>query len=69
MSVNVGPYDTGNHVCQLNNATDESPTLSHLSNRKSYTYHGIEVRVYDCSNSGAPAEPHTHIGKKRKPMN
>lgn len=51
VSVNVGPYDEGNHMCELNNATDESPTLSNLSNRKSYTYHGVEVHVFNCSNN------------------
>ncbi len=43
VSVNVGPQEKGSHVCELNNATDESPTLSGLLKRKSYTYHGIEV--------------------------
>ncbi|XP_078374702.1 EGF-like repeat and discoidin I-like domain-containing protein 3 isoform X1 [Oculina patagonica] len=42
VSVNVGPQEKGSHVCELNNATDESPTLSGLLKRKSYTYHGIE---------------------------
>lgn len=51
VSVNVGPNDGGHHVCELNNGTDESPTLSNLSNRKSYTYLGIEVRAYNCSNN------------------
>lgn len=52
VSVNVGIYDEGNCICELNSATDESPTLSNLSNRKSYTYHGIEVCVYTrCKNS------------------
>ena len=45
VSVNVGSNDGGHHVCELNSATDESPTLSNLSNRKGYTYHGIEVRL------------------------
>lgn len=48
VSVNVGTYDEGNYICELNNATDESPTLSNLTNRKNYTYHGIEVCVYNC---------------------
>ena len=43
VSVNVGPQEKGSHVCELNNAADESPTLSKLLKRKSYTYHGIEV--------------------------
>ena len=51
VSVNVGPNDGGYHVCELNNATDESPTLSNLLNRKNYTYLGIEVHEYKCSNN------------------
>lgn len=51
VSVNVGPYDEGNYICELNSATDESATLSNLSNRKSYTYHGIEVRMFNCCNN------------------
>ena len=51
MSVNVGPNDGGRQVCELNSATDESPKLSDLSNRKGYTYHGIEVLVYNYSNN------------------
>lgn len=43
VSVNFGPQEEGSHVCELNNATDESPTLSKLLKRKRYTYHGIEV--------------------------
>ena len=43
VSVNVGPQEAGGHVCELNNATDESPTLSKLLKIKYYTYHGIEV--------------------------
>ena len=51
MSVNVGPNDGGHQVCELNSATDESPKLSGLFNRKGYTYHGIEVLVYNYSNN------------------
>ena len=43
VSVNFGPQEKGSHVCELNNATDESPTLSNLMKRKRYTYHAIEV--------------------------
>ena len=51
VSVNVGPYDEKKCICELNSATDESPTLSNLSNRKGYTYHGVEVLTYTCSNN------------------
>ena len=53
VSVNVGPNDGGHHVYELNNATDESSTLSSLSNRKSYTYLGIEVHSCNCSNNSS----------------
>ena len=51
VSVNVGPNDGGHQVCELNSATDESPELSDLSERKGYTYHGIEVLTYNDSNN------------------
>ena len=51
VSVNVGPNDGGHQVCELNSATDESPELSDLSERKGYTYHGIEVLTYNYSNN------------------
>ncbi len=43
MSINVGPTGEGGHVCELNNATDESPSLSSLVERQRYTYYGVEV--------------------------
>ncbi|KAL9970561.1 hypothetical protein ACROYT_G022960 [Oculina patagonica] len=42
MSINVGPTGEGDHVCELNNATDESPSLSGLVERQRYTYYGVE---------------------------
>lgn len=45
VSVNVGTYEERHCICELNSATDESPALANLSNRRNYTYHGIEVCV------------------------
>lgn len=43
VSVNVGPKEKDTHMCELNNSTDETPTLSALLEGKRYTYYGIEV--------------------------
>ena len=43
VSVNVGPQVKGSHVCELNNATDESSSLSALRKKNGYTYFDIEV--------------------------
>ena len=43
VSVNVGPREGENHICELNKATDESPSYSALATKRRYTYYGIEV--------------------------
>ena len=43
VSLNVGPADEGGHTCELNNATDESPTKSNLKERQHYVHYAIEV--------------------------
>ena len=43
VSLNVGPADEGGHTCELNNATDESPTKSNLKERQHYIHYAIEV--------------------------
>ena len=43
VSINVGPQDEGNHICELNKATDESQSQSALVERQRYTYYGVEV--------------------------
>ena len=43
VSINVGPFDEGTHICELNNDTDESPSYSALIKRQRYTYYGVEV--------------------------
>ncbi len=43
VSINVGRTEDGDHVCELNNVTDESPSLSGLVERQGYSYYGVEV--------------------------
>ena len=43
VSLNVGPADEGGRTCELNNATDESPTKSNLKERQHYIHYAIEV--------------------------
>ena len=38
VSINLGPFIQGKHICQLNNATDKS-----LANVQGFTYLAIEV--------------------------
>ncbi len=45
MSINVGRTEEGDYLCELNNATNESPSLSGLTERKGYTYYGVEVKL------------------------
>ena len=45
VSINVGPAEEGNHTCELNNATDESPSHSHLEKRQGYTHFEVEVSL------------------------
>ena len=43
VSINVGPADDGRYTCELNNATDESPSHSALENRQRYIHYAVEV--------------------------
>lgn len=43
VSVNVGPPDKGNHVCELNNATGESASHSAMEEREGYIHYSVEV--------------------------
>ena len=43
VSINVGPFDEGTQMCELNNDTDESPSHEALVERQRYTYHAVEV--------------------------
>ena len=45
VSINVGPEEEGKHTCELNNATDESPSQSALDDRQDYTHTAVEVRL------------------------
>ena len=43
VSVNVGPAGDGTITCELNNATDESPSKSSLKEKKHHIHFAIEV--------------------------
>ena len=44
VSINLGPSQGGNYICELNNASDESPRLSVLQSKQDYTHLSIEVK-------------------------
>ena len=46
MSINLGPSQGGNYICELNNASDESPRLSVLQSKQDYTHLSIEVKCF-----------------------
>ncbi|PFX18702.1 Fibrillin-2 [Stylophora pistillata] len=43
VSINVGLSQRGNYICELNNASDESPSSSDLQSKQVYTHLSIEV--------------------------
>jgi len=45
VSINVGPEEEGKHTCELNNATDESPSQSALEDRQGHTHTAVEVSL------------------------
>ena len=49
MSINVGPADDGQQMCELNNVTDESPSHSAMEERHGYIYYGVEVCFFGVS--------------------
>lgn len=44
VSINVGPDADGERTCELNDATDESPSHSGLERRERYTHYAVEVK-------------------------
>ena len=44
VSINIGPVQEGKGICELNNATDDSPSHSALKNVAQYIYYAVEVR-------------------------
>ena len=44
MSINLGPSQGGNYICELNNASDESPGSSDLQSKQDYIHLSIEVK-------------------------
>lgn len=45
VSINVGPGKDGKQKCELNNATDESPSHAALEERPGYIHYAIEVCI------------------------
>ena len=43
VSINMGPGGAHTRTCELNNATDESPSLSSLKKKEHYIHFAIEV--------------------------
>ena len=43
VSINLGPSQGGNYICELNNASDESPGSSDLQSKQDYIHLSIEV--------------------------
>ena len=43
VSINVGPGGARTRTCELNNATNESPSLSSLKKKEHYIHFAIEV--------------------------
>ena len=43
VSINVGPFDEGKQMCELNDETDESQSHQALVDRQRYTYQAVEV--------------------------
>ena len=44
VSINVGPVQEGKSICELNNATGDSPSQSALKNVAQYIHYAVEVR-------------------------
>jgi len=48
VSINVGPKEKEKYSCELNNATDESPSHSDLEKRQGYTHIDVQVSFAGC---------------------
>ena len=44
VSINLGPSQGGNYICELNNASHESPGSPVLQSKQDYTHLSIEVK-------------------------
>ena len=44
VSINLGPSQGGNYICELNNASDESPGSSAFQSKQDYSHFSIEVK-------------------------
>ena len=45
VSIDVGPAEKGKRTCELNNATDESPSHSYLKKIEGYIHNDVEVSL------------------------
>ncbi|PFX18704.1 Pikachurin [Stylophora pistillata] len=68
VSINVGPSQGGSYTCELNNASDESPSSFNLQSKQDYTHLSIEnpCRSSSCFNNGTCQAGYTDKGFRCK---
>ncbi|PFX18696.1 hypothetical protein AWC38_SpisGene16928 [Stylophora pistillata] len=68
VSINVGPSKGGNYICELNNASDESPGSSDLQSKQDYIHLSIEnpCSSSPCFNNGTCQAGYTDKGFRCK---
>ncbi|XP_022808970.1 fibrillin-1-like [Stylophora pistillata] len=68
VSINVGLSQRGNYICELNNASDESPSSSDLQSKQGYTHLSIEnpCSSSPCFNNGTCQAGYTDKGFRCK---
>ncbi|XP_022809923.1 uncharacterized protein LOC111346933 [Stylophora pistillata] len=68
VSINVGHSQGGNYMCELNNASDESPGSSDLQSKQDYTHLSIEnpCSSSPCFNNGTCQAGYTDKGFRCK---
>ncbi|XP_022801494.1 uncharacterized protein LOC111339165 [Stylophora pistillata] len=68
VSINIGPSQGGNYICELNNASDESPGLSYPQSKEDYSHLSIEnpCSSSPCFNNGTCRAGYTDKGFRCK---
>ncbi|PFX18685.1 Pikachurin [Stylophora pistillata] len=68
VSINFGPSQGGNYICELNNASDESQGSSYLQSKQDHTYLSIEnpCSSSPCFNNGTCQAGYTEKGFRCK---